>query len=117
MDTSDQLKALAKPIGDGEKLVDVIKRTARAAGLSYSRCYEIYYRRARRIEPAEVSRIELALDRKIRRDARNELAQLRLRIEVLEARFKVTDESFHRADIDGLGEVLRPTRNMACRSG
>lgn len=116
MDVADKLKALSQPHGDGEKIVSIIERTARAAGLSYSRCYEIWYRRARSIERDEVARIDLALDRKDRRDARNEFSQLWNRIAVLEARFKIADEDFHREDIDALRQSAGPGRLVPSRS-
>ena len=110
MDVADKLIALSKPHGEGEKAISIIERTARLAGLKYSRCYEIYYRRARSIKPEEIARIDLALDRKDRRDARNEFAQLWNRITVLEARFAQTDPDFHREDINALRTSMRPTR-------
>lgn len=110
MDVAAALRELSEPWPSGERVKRAIERSARMAGLSYSRCYEIYYRRARRIEPEEIARISDALERKNRKDARNELAELRARLAKLEARLLTTDENFHRPTIDFLGRA-------ACRSG
>lgn len=107
---SERLHELAQPIDRDEKITLIIGRTARLAGLSYSRCYEIWYGRARRIEPQEIARIDEALAAKNRKDARNELSDLRLRLARLESILVQTDEEFHRPSID----FLRP---RACRSG
>ena len=107
MDIAKALKVLSEPHLRDEKMVTIIERSASAAGLSYSRAYEIIYRRARRIEPAEVVRIQEALDRKRQRDARNELGELQIRIARLEQYFIQTDEAFHREDLNALGEILR----------
>lgn len=116
MDVAAALKQLSEPRSRDEKIVSIIERTARLAGLSYSRCFEIWYGRARRIEPAEIARIEQALDRKNRKDARHELQALRTRIEILEARFAQTDPDFHREDIDALRQGLRSGGFAAARS-
>ncbi len=110
MDVFDQLRELSKPHGDGEKAISIIERTARLAGLSYSRCYEIYYRRARRIEADEINRISEALEQKNRLDVRNELSQLRLRLARLESVLVQTDPDFHRPTADFLRQSLRGSR-------
>lgn len=110
MDVAGQLRELSEPRADGEKIVSVIERTARAAGLSYSRCYEIYYRRARRIEPEETARIGEALKQKIAREARNELSELRLRLTRLESILVLSDQDFHRETIDVTRTQLRRSR-------
>lgn len=110
MDVSEQLRELSKPHGEGEKTVSVIERTARMVGLSYSRCYEIYYRRARRIEADEINRISEALERKNRLDVRNELSELRLRLARLESVLVQTDPDFHRPTADFLRQSLRGSR-------
>ena len=107
MNVAKALKELSEPHSREEKMITIIERSASLAGLSYSRCYEIWYGRARRVEPAEVMRISEALDRKHQRDARNELQELRLRIAKLENYFLQTDETFHREDLNALGEILR----------
>ena len=116
MDVTELLRALSRPHGEGEKVEAIIDRTARIAGLSFSRCYEIYYGRARRVEPEEIARIELALDKKTRRDARHELSELRLRIEILEARFAQTDPDFHREDINAMRQGMRSGGLVPSRS-
>ena len=116
MDVKELLRSLSKPHREGEKVEAIIDRTARLAELSYSRCYEIYYGRARRIEPEEIARIELALDKKTRKDARHELSELRLRIEILEARFAQTDPDFHREDINALRQGMRSAGLVPNRS-
>ena len=110
MDVAKQLQELAEPCSRGEKMVSIIERSARLAGLSYSRCYEIWSRRARRIEPAEIARISEALEQKNRLDARNELSQLRLRLARLESILIQTDEDFHRPTTDFVGQQLRRSR-------
>ena len=107
MDPAGLLHELSKPHGEGEKTPSIIERTARLAGLSYSRCYEIYYRRARRIEPAEVARISEALEKKKRLDTRNELSELRLRLARLESLLVQTDPDFHRPTVDLMRQSVR----------
>ena len=110
MDAAAALRELAAPLSRDEKIVSIIERSARLAGLSYSRCYEIWYGRARRVEPAEVMRISEALDRKHQRDARNELQELRLRLARLESLLVLSDEEFHREDIGALRGAMRHAR-------
>lgn len=108
MDVAKALKELSQPQDRGEKIVMIIERTARLAGLSYSRCYEMYYGRARRIEAEEVARISDALKQKHARETRNELQELRLRLARIESLLVLSDPDFHR-------EKLDPPRNcMRC---
>ena len=110
MDASGALRELSEPRLREEKIVTIIERTARLAGLSYSRCFEIWYGRARRIEQAEMLRIQQALEQKNRKDARNELAELRLRLARLESLLVLSDAEFHRPEIEGLRDGLRRSR-------
>lgn len=110
MNVSAQLRELSEPRERGEKIVTIIERTARLAGLSYSRAFEIYYGRARRIEPAEIARISEALKQKQSRDARHELAELRLQLNRLESVLVLSDQEFHRTTIDIARAQLRQTR-------
>jgi hypothetical protein len=106
MDASKALKELSEPHSRDEKIVTIIERCARLAGLSYSRCYEIYYGRARRIEPEEIARISEALDQKNRRDARHEISDIRLRIAKLEALLGA-DADFYRPTITQVKQHMR----------
>lgn len=110
MNAANMLRELSKPRPDGEKMTVTIERTARMVGLEFSRCYEIWYRRARRIEPEEVARIGDALDKKTARDARNEFQELRLRLARLESLLVQTDAEFHRENLGSLREGLRRSR-------
>jgi hypothetical protein len=110
MDPARALKELSEPQMRGEKITTIIERCARIAGLSYSRAYEIYYRRARRIEPAEIARISDALQQKNARDARNELSELRLRLTRLESLLVLSDAEFHRENLGPVRDALRRSR-------
>ena len=107
MDMSKALRELSEPRCREEKIDTIIARCARLAGLSYSRCYEIYYGRARRIEPEEIARISEALEQKNRRDARNEISNIRLRIARLEALLSKTDADVHLSTIDPVSQRMR----------
>ncbi len=110
MDAAGALRELSEPWPSGERVKRAIDRSARMAGLSYSRCFEIWYRRARRIEPAELLRISEALEQKNRKDARNELSELRLRLARLETLLVLSDAEFHRETIDQTRAQLRRSR-------
>jgi hypothetical protein len=110
MDVQRALQQLSEPWDRGDKIKRAIERSARAAGLSYSRAFEIWYGRARRIEQSELLRIQEALDDKNRRDTRNELSELRLRLARLESLLVQTDPDFHRETIDLVGAQVRRSR-------
>jgi hypothetical protein len=108
MDAQKALRELSKPHADGEKIQSIIDRTSRLAGLSYSRCYEIYYGRVRRIDPDELARISDALDQKNQRDARSEFQELWVRVARLESYFAQKDADFHREDLAALRQAVNP---------
>jgi hypothetical protein len=110
MNAAKALKELSMPQMRGEKITVIIERTARLAGLTYSRCFEIYYGRARRIWPEEIARISDALKQKQALEARNELQELRLRLERLESLFVLSDEEFHRENLNPVRDALRGCR-------
>ncbi len=109
-DTVASLHELAEPRPGGDKTKRAIERAAKRAGLSYWRAFDIWYGKARRIEPYEADAIAEALDKKNREAARNELRDLQLRIARLEARLTQTDPDFHRASIDVLRSQNGPRR-------
>lgn len=93
-----RLQELSEPWPKGGRVKSAINRAAKLAGLSYWRCYEIWYGRARRIEPHELQLIADAIQKKQERDARNELHALKTRIAILEARLEKEASEFHLAE-------------------
>ena len=86
----------------GDPVKAAVDRVSRLTGLSYWRAYEIWYGRARRIEPSEETQIKQALIKKRNGAARNELAELKTRMLRLEAMLVRTDEEFFCEDIAAL---------------
>jgi predicted phage-related endonuclease len=99
-DLTASLRELSEPWERGDKIKAAIARAARAADLSYWRAFDIWYGKARRIEPAEADRIAAALQRKSEERARNEFHELRTRLTRLESLFVQTDPDFHRETVD-----------------
>lgn len=98
------LRQLAEPRLGGDLAKVAIDRAAKRAGLSYWRAFDIWYGKARRLEPYEADAITDALAEKNREDVRNELHDLRLRLARMEARLATQDPDFHRVSIDALRE-------------
>lgn len=107
MTPAEGLKELA---GDVGKEKDKIDEAARLSGLSRWRAFDIWYGKARRVGPDEIQKISDAVQHKRDKAARNELAQLRLRIERLDALLRQTDPDFHRPTIDFLGAPVSRQR-------
>lgn len=97
------LKELAEPIAFGERVKTAIDRAARRVGFGYSRAFEIWYGRARRIEQFEADALAEAVEKHRREIARNELHELHVRMARLEARLASTDADFHRETLAALG--------------
>ena len=106
-DAAVMLRELSEPWSAGERVKSAIGRAARLASLSYWRTFDIWYRKARRIELYEIEQITQALRAKNERDARNELQNIRSRLAILEARLDAGDSDFHRPDIDGIRAYRR----------
>jgi hypothetical protein len=100
------LRELSLPWEPGERIKSILDRTSRLAKLSYSRTYEIWYGRARRIETYEVEQIAEALRIKNERAVKNELQELRSRLARLEATVS-KDSDFYRPDVDYARDMLR----------
>lgn len=114
-DISASLRELSEPWERGDKIKAAIARAAHAAGLTYWRAFDIWYGKARRIEPSEAEQIQAAVRRKSEEHARNELHDLRTRLLRLESLLVQTDPDFHRDTVDltrqqvrGLGRGGRP---------
>lgn len=110
------LRELSEPWASGEYVKSAIDRTAKLCGLSYWRAFDIWYRKARRVEQFEIDQISEALRLKQEKAAKNELHDLKLRLARLEAQLSASsDPDFHRPSIDfardqmrGAGGVGRP---------
>lgn len=101
-DAATMLRELSEPWSAGERMKSVLDRTHRMCGLSYWRTFDLWYRKARKVEDYEIAQIAEALRIKNERAARNELHQAKLILARLEARLNAGDADFYRADIDGL---------------
>jgi hypothetical protein len=106
-EASQLLQELAAPQDRGETMKEILTRTARAAKLAYWRTYDLWYEKARRVEPTEVEQIRDALRIKNERAAKNELHELKLRLARLEASLSQGDADFHSPTIDYAREVVR----------
>lgn len=106
-DISADLRELSRPKRDGENTHDVITRVRKLVGLEFSRAYEIYYGRAKRVSDSERVRVAQALQKKREEATRNELHELRFLLERMESRLSQTDPQFHRPSIDAIRDNLR----------
>lgn len=106
-DIAASLRELSEPWSAGDRVKAAIDRAARAAGFSYTRTFDLWYGKARRVEPFEEAAVADALDRKRREAARNELHELRTRLLRLESLLAQSDPDFHREDIAAGREQLR----------
>lgn len=105
-DAALMLRELSYPWEPGEKVKSVIDRTSRMCRLSYWRTFDIWYRKARKVEDYEVAQIAEALRIKNEKAARNELHDLKLRLARLEASLQ-GDADFHSPTIDFARETMR----------
>jgi hypothetical protein len=83
---SQALQYLAEPRPVGDTVQSAIVRAARITGIPYPRTFNIWYRRARRIDAHEAQAIEAALNHKREEEARREIHDLRTRLLKMESR-------------------------------
>jgi hypothetical protein len=69
---SKALKELAEPRPVGDTVQSAIVRASRAAGIPYPRAFNIWYRRARRIDAHEAEAIQRRAAIKTRRGSRRQ---------------------------------------------
>jgi len=103
-DIAADLRELGEPLRPVKR---AIERAAKAAGLDYWRAFDIWYRKARRIESSECVAVAAALDKKRKEAARNELHELRTRLVRLESLLAQSDPDFHREAIAQTRQQLR----------
>lgn len=99
---SDLLRELSLPRPPGEYVKRAIERASLLARLDYWRGFDIWYRKARRVEEYELDQIREALRIKNEKAARNELHELKTRLAILEARLNAGDSDFYSPHLDGL---------------
>lgn len=104
---ADMLWELSLPWGDGERKKSVIDRTSKLCRLEYWRTWDLWYRKARRIEAHEMQQIAEALLIKKEKAARNELNELKVRLARLEATLNAGDAAFHGPAVDFARDMLR----------
>ena len=104
IEAADGLRILVDWPRPGVKVKAAIADAAKLAKLEYWRAFDIWYRKARRIETYEAEQIEAALQRKNETEAKNEIRELRLRLDRLERLLASTDADFHRPSIDAARE-------------
>jgi hypothetical protein len=102
-EASVMLRVLSEPRPSGEFVKNAIDRAARLAGLQYWRAFDIWYRKARKVEEYEIDAIKEAMRIKNERAARNELQQAKLLLAQVEARLNnSSDADFRQPYLDGL---------------
>jgi hypothetical protein len=106
-DAALMLRELSLPWAPGERIKSVLDRTSRLARLTYWRTYDIWYGKARRIEPFEIDQIKEALRIKNEKTARNEFHDIKLRLAKLEASLAAGDADFHSPSIDYASDFTR----------
>ncbi len=104
-DAANMLRELSYPWEPGQKIKSVIHRISKPCRLHYWRTWDIWYRKARRIEPHEVEQIKEALRLKNEKAARNEFHELKSRLAILEAALLSRDPDFHCEDVDVLRSI------------
>lgn len=103
----EYLRELADPRPGGDPVKSAIDRAARRCGLTYWRAFDIWYRKARRIEEFESDAIAAAVVKRRRELARNEFHELRIRLARLESMLAQSDPDFHRHTIERVRGQLR----------
>jgi hypothetical protein len=107
---ADALRELSQPCPPGDRVKAAINRAARICSLSYWRTFNLWYRKARRIDAHEAFQISEALRLKREKEARDEYQELRVRLARLESKLVQKDPDFHRADFDPLRSRLPRSR-------
>jgi len=85
-----------------------IERAAKRAGLTYWRAFDIWYRKARRIDAHEAEQINEALRLKREKAAADEYQELKIRLAKLEASLLVhANPHVHRDHHGAAGRLVR----------
>ena len=101
------LRKLGGELLPGEKIGIVIGRVAVAAGLKYSRAFELWYGKARRVESYEREQIREALAKLELRWLENELHDWRMALARMETKAAALRADMDRPRVDLLGHEVR----------
>jgi len=112
LEAAEGLRELAQPVGADDRVKSQIGQAARRAGLSYWRAFDLWYRKARRVEAVEIEAIRAARAARSR-ESSDELACLAADFEALAERVSRLAAGSGRADADALRALSRRTRNLA----
>lgn len=108
---SQMLRELALPKPEGDKFNYAIARAAAACGLEYWRAFDIWYRKARRIDAHEAAQISEALRVKREKAVANEYHDLKVRLAKLESALLVqANPNVHRETSNPAGFAGRRSR-------
>lgn len=106
-DPAEGLVFLSEPRPGGEKIKTAVDRAARRAKLTYWRAFDIWYRKARRVEDYEIDAIIQAAEAKNSKEIREEVYELRNRLARIESLLVAQDPEFHRPSIDHARAMVR----------
>jgi len=104
------LRLLAEPIPAGDRIKCQIVRAARKAGLSVTRASDLWYGKARRIDPAELEAIRNA---KAKRRPADELRAIAADLEAIAERAAKVLALSDRGLADGMRSVATAARRFA----
>lgn len=111
-DAAFMLRELSYPWEPGERIKNIIDRTSKLCSINYWRTYDLWYRKARKVEDYEIEQIAEALRLKNEKAARNEFHELKTRLAILEARLSSGDPDFHSPHIDFVRDQVRGPRGF-----
>lgn len=105
-ETARELRRLAEPKPEGDRVKAAIQRAARRVKFTYWRTYDLWYGRGV-VKKHEALAIEEALAAKQPKAATNDISleSFALRIAALEAKLAAIDADFYRPDIARLGAL------------
>jgi hypothetical protein len=103
----NDLRKLGGELLPGEKVGCVIGRVATLLGWKYSRVFEIWYGRSRRIEVFECDQVREALARKELERLENDLHNWRISLAKMDAKVASLRADLNRPRLDLLGHEVR----------
>lgn len=112
LEAAEGLRELARPVGSDDRVKSQIGRAARRAGLSYWRAFDLWYRKARRVEAVEIEAIRAARAARSR-ERSDELACLAADFEALAERVSRLAARPGGSDADALRALAGRSRRLA----